>query len=194
MDPCRVVDWNKGGKLTPDKIIQLGQLVPSLNTRFPHIGNVAEIIMVPAEHSSSLTVEGIAEHGGEAVGYLVRFDSGFTLYHAGDTYLFDEMRTLGKRYDIDLALLPIGGNFTMDPVDAAHAVTKLLKPRFVIPIHYTEGAQRPFGFSPALTGTPEEFIEAIGRRGHIEVITPRRGDAVRLTGAGRRARVEIVGE
>jgi len=192
-DPCRVVDWNIGGKLTPGRVIQLGQLVPPLSGTFPAIGDISEITMVPAEHSSSLTdAEGIARNGGEAIGYIIRFKNGFTLYHAGDTYVFDEMRTLGERYDIDLAVLPIGGNFTMDPVDAAFAAVKLLKPRFVIPVHYAAGSQRPFGFSPALVGTPEEFIKAIGPRRDIEVIVPQRGDTVIFRGAGRSATADVL--
>ncbi|MFQ5757623.1 MAG: MBL fold metallo-hydrolase [Acidiferrobacterales bacterium] len=201
-DPRRVIDMNKGGKLVPGQTIQLGRLVPGFNRLFPDVGGVAEIIMVPAEHSSSLfiplglpgreDVGGTFVTGGEAVGYLIRFKTGFTLYHAGDTYVFEEMRTIGERHDIDLALLPIGGNFTMDPVDAAFAAVELLRPRFVIPIHYAQGAPR--GFSPALTGTPEQFVEALGRRRNVKVVIPERGQQVLLTGAGPNARVTLLGD
>lgn len=191
--PERVIDWNKGGKLRPGTLTQLGRLVPPLTGTFPAIGDMAEIIMVPAEHSSSLqipSIPGQVLNGGEAVGYIIRLKNGFTLYHAGDTYVFDEMRTIGERYRIDLALLPIGGNFTMDPVDAAFAATRLLRPRFVIPIHYAQGAA--IGFSPALVGTPEEFKKALGKRNNIKVVVPGRGEAVLLTGAGPTANVGLM--
>ncbi|WP_332651085.1 metal-dependent hydrolase [Lysinibacillus sp. 54212] len=58
-----------------------------------------------------------------------------TIYHAGDTALFSDMKLIGERHPIDVAFLPIGDNFTMGPEDAAYAVS-LLKPKIVVPIHY----------------------------------------------------------
>lgn len=60
---------------------------------------------------------------------------GVTIYHAGDTSLFGDMKLIGERHAIDVAFLPIGDNFTMGPEDAAYAVS-LLKPKIVVPIHY----------------------------------------------------------
>lgn len=60
---------------------------------------------------------------------------GLTIYHAGDTALFGDMKLIGDRHPIDVAFLPIGDNFTMGPEDAAYAVT-LLKPKIVVPVHY----------------------------------------------------------
>ena len=60
---------------------------------------------------------------------------GKTIYHAGDTALFGDMKLIGERNEIDVAFLPIGDNFTMGPEDAAYA-TELLKPKVVVPIHY----------------------------------------------------------
>jgi L-ascorbate metabolism protein UlaG (beta-lactamase superfamily) len=71
---------------------------------------------------------------GNPVGFLVRL-GGRTIYHAGDTALFGDMALIGRRHPIDLALLPIGDNFTMGPDDALEAV-RLLRPRRVVPIHY----------------------------------------------------------
>jgi L-ascorbate metabolism protein UlaG (beta-lactamase superfamily) len=68
--------------------------------------------------------------------------------------VFGDMRLIGERYRPDLALVPIGGHFTMDPADAAWAVTQLLKPRVAIPMHY--------GTNPLAKGTAKEFVDAIG--------------------------------
>lgn len=76
-----------------------------------------------------------AAHSANAAGYIITLEDGTTIYHAGDTGLFGGMELIGKFYHIDLALLPIGNIFTMDPVQAASSLT-LLKPAKVIPIHY----------------------------------------------------------
>ena len=64
------------------------------------------------------------------------------------------MKLIGELYDPDVSLLPIGGHFTMDPVNAAYAVNNLLKSKTVIPIHY--------GTYPVLKGTPEQLKQALG--------------------------------
>jgi L-ascorbate metabolism protein UlaG (beta-lactamase superfamily) len=69
-------------------------------------------------------------------------------YHAGDTAVFGDMRLIGELYQPDIALLPIGGHFTMGPREAALAVD-LLGVKQVLPIHY--------GTFPILAGTPEEL-------------------------------------
>ena len=91
-------------------------------------------------------------HKGIGVGYLISI-GGKTIYHAGDTDFIPEMLELG---DVDVALLPIGGTFTMDiqeGVDAAIAI----KPEIVIPMHY-------------LKADPEEFKEKVGARSNIKVV------------------------
>ena len=77
------------------------------------------------------------------------------------------MAFIGSYYQPDLALLPIGGHFTMDPAHAAYAVNNLLKPKRVVPMHY--------GTFPALKGTPEEFKKALGNTS-TEVIVMQPGD------------------
>jgi L-ascorbate metabolism protein UlaG (beta-lactamase superfamily) len=72
----------------------------------------------------------------------------------GDTGLFGDMRFIGEYYKLDLVLLPIGGNFTMDAADAAFATREYLKPKYAIPMHY--------GTHPLHTGTPPKYIEALG--------------------------------
>ncbi len=72
---------------------------------------------------------------GVPTGYIIKLEDGTTIYHAGDTGIFKSMELLGELYNIDIALLPIGSCFTMDPLQAAHAV-KMIKPKKVIPMHY----------------------------------------------------------
>jgi L-ascorbate metabolism protein UlaG (beta-lactamase superfamily) len=111
-----------------------------------------------AFHSSSIALDdGTVIYGGEPMGYIIEFESGFKLYHAGDTAVFGDMQLIGELYRPDLALLPIGGQVVMGPYEAAHA-TRLLGVRHVVPIHY--GA---FPFDP---GTPEEFQE------HVNELAP----------------------
>ena len=92
--------------------------------------------------------------GGEAAGYVIELESGFTIYHSGDTGVFGDMELIREFFAPDLVLICIGGTFTMGPESAAYAVTKLIKPKQVIPIHY--------GTYPVINRTPGEFIEALG--------------------------------
>ena len=73
---------------------------------------------------------------------------GFSIYHAGDTAVFGDMKLIGELYKPDLAMLPIGDRFTMGPREAAYAI-RLLGVRHVIPMHY--------GTFDFLTGTAEEL-------------------------------------
>ena len=115
--------------------------------------------MVRAEHSSSIvhtdptTKKQTVHLGGEPSGYIIELENGFKIYHAGDTGVFSDMSLIGEYYKPDLALLPIGGHFTMDPIHAAYAVRNLLKVNRVMPIHY--------GTFPPLKGTPEEFKQEL---------------------------------
>jgi len=88
--------------------------------------------MVPAWHTSSIGEERL--YGGNPCGYIINFFDK-TYYHAGDTCLFGDMMIIAESTPIDIALLPIGGRFTMGVVDAITAVN-LLKPKIVIPMHY----------------------------------------------------------
>ena len=87
-----------------------------------------------AHHSSSVDEGGKVISVANPVGFLIRAD-GKTIYFAGDTALTMDMDLLGRRNPIDLALLPIGDNFTMGPSDAAEAV-RLLKAKRAVPMHY----------------------------------------------------------
>ena len=93
--------------------------------------------------------------GGEPAGFIIQLENGFKIYHMGDTGLFGDMKLIGDYYKPDLILMPIGGHFVMDPVDAAYATKEWLKPKFVIPMHY--------GTTPVLKGTPQEYVAALGK-------------------------------
>lgn len=105
-----------------------------------HVGGTlhlhsADIHLTNAVHSSSVsTDQGQAVYAGEPVGFVIKMGD-FTLYHAGDTALFGDMRLIGEQFDIDFAFLPIGGRFTMNPSDALTAAN-WLKAHHVFPIHY----------------------------------------------------------
>jgi L-ascorbate metabolism protein UlaG (beta-lactamase superfamily) len=106
-----------------------------------------------AFHSSSIALDdGTVIYGGEPLGYIIEFESGFKLYHAGDTAVFGDMQLIGELYHPDVALLPIGDQVVMSPYEAAHA-TRLLGVPHVVPIHY--------GTFPFVPGTPEEFQEHV---------------------------------
>ena len=87
---------------------------------------------------------------GEAAGLVVRLPGGFTMYHAGDTTVFGDMKIIGELYKPDPVCLPIGGHFTMGPREAAYAI-RLLGVYHVIPMHH--------GTFPVLTGTPDALRE-----------------------------------
>jgi L-ascorbate metabolism protein UlaG (beta-lactamase superfamily) len=135
-----------------------------------------KVTAVHAEHSSvyvwknPATSKDETHPGGEPVGWIIELENGFRIYHAGDTAAFGDMKMIGERYHPDLALVPIGGNFTMDPAEAAWAVKELIKPKSVIPMHY--------GTNPLAKGTAKEFIEAMGTSSGVRVIVPTPGQAL----------------
>jgi L-ascorbate metabolism protein UlaG (beta-lactamase superfamily) len=98
-----------------------------------------------AFHSSSSDA---GEYLGEAAGIIVGLENGTTIYFAGDTCVFGDMQLIGRIYSPDVAVLPIGGHFTMDPREAGVA-TELLGVKRVVPSHY--------GTFPLLSGTPDEL-------------------------------------
>ena len=94
---------------------------------------------------------------------MLHFPDDKTLYHMGDTGLFGDMKFIGEYYKPDVLLIPIGGNFTMNPVDAAYATREWLKPKFVIPMH--------FGTNPLAKGTFAEFEQALGADSTATLLT-----------------------
>jgi L-ascorbate metabolism protein UlaG (beta-lactamase superfamily) len=110
-----------------------------------------EVTLTHAFHSNSIDDNGVRVYGGEAGGVIVKLPGGVSIYHAGDTNVFGDMKLIGDLYRPDLACLPIGDVFTMGPREAAMAI-KLLGVKHVIPMHYAT--------FPQLTGTPEGLREA----------------------------------
>ncbi len=106
------------------------------------------VTMTHAMHSNSIHDGANVIYGGEPAGYIVRLPGGVTIYHAGDTTLFADMKLIAELYKPQIALLPIGDHFTMGPREAAYA-TRFLGVKHVIPIHYAT--------FPVLTGTPGAF-------------------------------------
>lgn len=109
------------------------------------------VTMVDAKHSSGAEDEQGVHYVGIAGGFVLELAGGPVLYHAGDTCVFGDMQLIRDLYKPEVAMLPIGGFYTMGPKEAALAC-RLLEPETVLPIHW--------GTFPQLTGTPEE-LEAL---------------------------------
>lgn len=133
------------------------------------------ISMVTAVHSSGADADGLEGASGAAVGYII--ESGKTVYHAGDTALFGDMALIGELYKIDVALLPIGGFFTMDVHHAARAV-ELLKPKIAIPMHYNT-------WGPIQTD-PNVFKNEVEKRCSTQVRILDPGQSLTVASGGRR--------
>ncbi len=123
----------------------------------------ATVIMVPAIHSSGFAdAQGHTEYGGNPVGFVIQVKNGPTLYHTGDTDVFQDMRLIPQRYGpIDVMMACIGGHFTMDPKGAALAA-EMVKAKTVIPMH--------FGTFPVLAGTPDELKAALKGKARVQVL------------------------
>ncbi|MDQ0287532.1 L-ascorbate metabolism protein UlaG (beta-lactamase superfamily) [Desulfofundulus luciae] len=119
-----------------------------------------KVKLTPAWHGSGLITNGPAEYLGTPCGFVFTLD-GKTIYHAGDTGLFGDMAMVGRLHPIDLALLPIGDNFTMGPEDALEAV-HLIKPNLVIPMHYNTW--------PLIEQDPQEFKRVVEAQTPARVI------------------------
>jgi L-ascorbate metabolism protein UlaG (beta-lactamase superfamily) len=110
------------------------------------------VTMVDAKHSSGVQDEDGTHYVGVAAGYVLSIADGPVLYHAGDTAVFSDMQLIRELYQPSVAMLPIGGHFTMGPREAALAV-RFVAPKTVLPLH--------FGTFPPLTGTPEELAALV---------------------------------
>lgn len=130
-----------------------------------------KVTMLHADHSCGIQDDdGSIIYGGEAVGYLITLENGFKVYQSGDTAIFGDMRLYGELFTPDLAVLPIGGYFTMDPRQAAYAC-EMLGVKMVVPSHY--------GTFPVLTGTPAMLGEELQKRGYkCEVLAMKPGETL----------------
>ncbi len=120
----------------------------------------ATITMVNAQHGAGL---------GHAAGFVVESE-GTTVYFAGDTALFGDMKLFGDLWDIDLAVLPIGDRFTMGPRHAAMAV-EWLRPEHVVPCHY--------GTFGSIDVDPQELVRLVGGAAKVHPLVP--GETLELS-------------
>jgi L-ascorbate metabolism protein UlaG (beta-lactamase superfamily) len=135
---------NKGGTVTLDGI---------------------SITLTDANHSSSWVD---LTYLGEPAGLVIELEDGFKLYFAGDTNAFGDMALIRRIYEPDVAVLPIGGHFTMAPREAAVAL-ELLGVKRCVPCHY--------GTFPVLAGTPDELRRLAP---DVEIVAPEPGETVEL--------------
>ena len=161
LDPAKtIVGINMGGSNAP-------------------LGTALKIHMVPAVHTSMLDMAELDPswkgqrffEGGDPVGYVIEMENGFKIYHSGDTDAFGDMALIGRFFKPDLALICIGGHFTMGPDRAGYALREWIKPKQVIPMHY--------GTFPVINRTPAELKEALGNA-PIKVLDVKPGEAVRF--------------
>ncbi len=128
-----------------------------------------KVTMIRADHSAgdwSAAGEGPL-YLGEPVGFVIELENGMRVYYSGDTDVFGDMELIRQQHKPDVAILPIGGHYTMGPAGAARAA-KLLDVRTVVPVHY--------GTFPVLAGTPDQLREEARRIGAgLKVIAPDRG-------------------
>jgi L-ascorbate metabolism protein UlaG (beta-lactamase superfamily) len=124
------------------------------------------ITMTDARHSNGFLDGGQMVYMGEPAGFVIRLEDGRTIYYAGDTDVFLDMRLIGEMYHPEIAFLPIGDRFTMGPEGAARACA-LLEVKQVVPMHW--------GTFPMLTGTPDALRKLLARSG-VEMLELKPGE------------------
>lgn len=145
-----------------------------LNTHPMHIGGAyqfdfGKVKFTPAFHGSALITEDKEIiYMGMPAGVLFMAE-GKTIYHAGDTALFSDMKLIGERHPIDLAFLPIGDNFTMGPEDAALAA-RYINAKTVVPIHYNT--------FPPIKQNPQTFVQLLDKQINSQIMNA--GDVIEL--------------
>ena len=139
-------------------------------TQAPNKGGTVDrdgikITLTNAHHSSSGFENGGIVYLGEPCGLVVEAENGTKLYFAGDTCVFGDMQLIGRIYEPDVAILPIGDHFTMGPREAAVAL-ELLDVKRCVPCHY--------GTFPILSGTPDALRELT----NVELLVPEPGETI----------------
>ena len=119
--------------------------------------------MVDAKHSAGAQDEHGTHYVGVAAGFVLEIADGPVLYHAGDTSVFGDMKLIAELYHPEVAMLPIGGHYTMGPKEAALAA-KFLLPSIILPLH--------FGTFPPLKGTPDELAALIDSSIQVARLAP----------------------
>jgi L-ascorbate metabolism protein UlaG (beta-lactamase superfamily) len=152
------------GWLTGQGVAENGAHAPNKGGTVPWEG--LSVTLTDANHSSS-TPDGT--YAGEPAGIVLGLEDGYTLYFAGDTNVFGDMSLIGRIYQPDVAVLPIGDHYTMGPREAAVAL-ELLGVVRCVPCHY--------GTFGLLTGTPDELRE-LAPPG-VEILAPEPGETLTL--------------
>lgn len=152
-------------------LILIGAIPAELGVRFNKSGTVKpagiKVTAVHADHSSLIVWPDAngkpQEHAaGEPIGFIIELENGMKIWHMGDTGLFSDMKFIADHYKPDVVMIPIGGNFTMGPEDAAFAIKTWIKPKMVIPMHYNS--------NPLTPGTLAEF-EAAMKGSNIKIVS-----------------------
>jgi L-ascorbate metabolism protein UlaG (beta-lactamase superfamily) len=157
--PVEIADWLSTKDVAQDSL------------RDPNKGGTVDvdgvkITLTDANHSSSTFDDGHFVYLGEPVGLVIEVENGTKLYFAGDTNVFGDMQLIRRLYEPEIAILPIGGHYTMDPREAAVAL-ELLGVKRCVPCHY--------GTFPILAGTPGELRELAP---DVEVLAPEPGETI----------------
>lgn len=161
-DTNRIVANNRPKVISTPEVLDLlprgYDNIQAMNIGGSHEFPFGKVTMVLAIHSSGVP-------GGIACGYVIEFHESPTIYIAGDTALYSDMKLIGKKFKIDYAVLPIGGNFTMEPEDAAKAA-RWVKASYAIPVHYNTW--------PMIKKNVEEFEELVENvpGALVEQVTP----------------------
>ena len=148
--------------------VQEENLTP-MNKGSPLDLDFCKVTMVPADHSSGCPGEegGTLNYGGDPVGFILEIE-GHRIYHAGDTNVFGDMEIITELYKPDIALMPIGGRFTMGPREAAYAICKYFPTvETFVPMHYDT--------FPLLKGRPADLEEPFAEFKHL-----RKGDLPKI--------------
>lgn len=129
-----------------------------------------KLTMTNALHSSSIDASGFSFDGGSPAGFIIQIN-GRTIYHAGDTGVFGDMQLIGELYEPEIALLPIGGHFTMGIKEAVKAV-ELIRPKIAIPMHYNT--------FDVISQDPLEFQQSVESKTSTKVIIMKPGESIEL--------------
>jgi L-ascorbate metabolism protein UlaG (beta-lactamase superfamily) len=148
-----------------------GLTVESMNIGGTITVDGVSFTMTPALHSTFIEEAGPGFSGGAAAGYVIGMD-GLKVYHAGDTGLFSDMKLIGELYHPDVALLPIGGRFTMGVAEAMIAAN-FIGAKTMIPIHYNTWDR--------IAADPHALKSAVERTTDIRVRIPKPGETLEFT-------------
>ena len=132
-----------------------------MNIGGAYVFDFGRVKLTPALHTGTIAGDENGTHTTDCSGFLISLNEGQRIYHAGDTALIMDMQLLNG--SVDVAILPIGDNFTMGPEDAARAV-EMIEPEVVIPMHYNT--------FPVIEQNPESFRQLVGDTATVEIMQP----------------------